>query len=250
MMKNMLGLVNNDPQPRQQKQPQQPQPQQPQPQKQKQQPQQQQNLKPQPQLLQQKQEKKEEQINNKDVPITPEIVEKMNIFYKLLYAVCVMLDEEKIPYYLDCGTLLGCIREGRLLLNDTDVDITIHLSRWEKLKEIDFSKYSVVLKRKYEGFPEKYGGNLISVYLENENPEYYCDIYANPAFPKLGAALMDDILYPVPKEPELYLKQLYGDWKVPSSGHADTEYHRNNGLILSEYKKNWDLRYNIYKCNF
>ena len=236
MMKNMLGLVNNDPQPQQQPQ------QQPQLLQQKQ--------KPQPQLLQQKQEKKEEKINNKDVPITPEIVEKMNIFYKLLYAVCVMLDEEKIPYYLDCGTLLGCIREGRLLLNDTDVDITIHLSRWEKLKEIDFSKYGVVLKRKYEGFPEKYGGNLISVYLENENPEYYCDIYANPAFPKLGAALMDDILYPVPKEPELYLKQLYGDWKVPSSGHADTEYHRNNGLILSEYKKNWDLRYNIYKCNF
>ena len=235
-MKNMLGLVNNEQPPQLRQQPRQPQKQ---PQKQ----QQQEEEKPQ-------QEKKEEQINNKDVPVTPEIVEKMNIFYKLLYAVCVMLDEEKIPYYLDCGTLLGCIREGRLLLHDTDVDVTIHLSRWEKLKEIDFSKYGVTLKRKYEAFPEKYGGNLISVYLENENPEYYCDIYANPAFPKLGAALMDDILYPVPKEPELYLKQLYGDWKVPSSGHADTEYHRNNGLILSEYKKNWDLRYNIYKCNF
>lgn len=228
MMKNMLSLVNNYPQPQQPQQP----------------------KKPKQQLQQPKQKQEEQQINNKDVPITPEIVEKMNIFYKLLYAVCVMLDEEKIPYYLDCGTLLGCIREGRLLLHDTDIDVTIHLSKWEKLKEIDFSKYGVVSKRKYEGFPEKYGGNLISVYLENENPDYYCDIYANPAFPKLGAALMHDILYPVPKEPELYLKQLYGDWKVPSSGHADTEYHRNNGLILSEYKKNWDLRYNIYKCNF
>jgi hypothetical protein len=247
MMKNMLGLVNNYPQ-QQQPQPQQ----QPRQQQQQQQQQQQKPQQPAQQPAKQpaKQPAQQQQINNKNTPITPEIVEKMNVFYKLLYAVCVMLDEEKIPYYLDCGTLLGCIREGRLLLHDKDIDITIHLSNWEKLKEIDLSKYGVVSKRKYQWFPDHYGGNLISVYLENENPDYHCDIYANPAFPKLGAALMHDILYPVPKEPELYLKQLYGNWEVPSNDHADTEYHRNNGLIMSEYRKNWDLRYNIYKCKF
>lgn len=234
-MKNMLGLVNNFSQ---------------QEQRELQEFKEQYERKPNHQISVQQYKQPEKIKNNKDVPITPEIVEKMNIFYKLLYAVCVMLDEEKIPYYLDCGTLLGCIREGRLLLHDTKVDITIHLSRWEKLVEIDFSKYGIVLKTKNNEFPDKYTGNALSVYLENENLEYYCDIYANPAFPKLGAALMDDILYPVPKEPELYLKQLYSDWKVPSSGHTDAKYHRNNGLILSEYRKNWDLRYNIYKCNF
>lgn len=224
MLKNMFGLVNND-------------------------------MKPIPVQRQQREQQQQEplsQVKNKKIdPTSPEIVKKMNIFYKMLHAVCIMLDEKQIPYYLDCGTLLGCIREGRLLLHDTDVDITIHLSRWEKLVEIDFSKYGLILKRKYEGFPNKSGGNLISVYLEDETPDYYCDIYANPAFPILGAALMHNNLYPVPKDPELYLKQLYGgDWATPSSGHADTEYHRNNGLIMSEYKKNWDLRYNIYKCKF
>jgi hypothetical protein len=187
-------------------------------------------------------------IDNKEPEISPEIVSKMNIFYKLLEAVCIMLDDNKISFYLDCGTLLGCIREGRLLLHDTDVDVTIHLSKWEKLIDIDYSKYGLVLKRKYKGFPDYSGGNLISVYLENESPNYYCDIYANPAFPMLIAAQMGDNLYPVPKDPGLYLKQLYGNWTVPSSANADTDYHRNNGLIFSEYRKNWDLKYNIYKC--
>ena len=189
-------------------------------------------------------------IDNKEPEISPEIVSKMNIFYKLLEAVCIMLDDNKISFYLDCGTLLGCIREGRLLLHDTDVDVTIHLSKWEKLIDIDYSKYGLVLKRKYKGFPDYSGGNLISVYLENESPNYYCDIYANPAFPMLIAAQMGDNLYPVPKDPGLYLKQLYGNWMVPSSANADTDYHRNNGLIFSEYRKNWDLKYNIYKCKF
>ena len=162
-----------------------------------------------------------------------------------------MLDEEKIPFYLDRGTLIGCIREGRILLDDTNVDITIHLSRWEKLTEIDLSEYGIILKIKNNDFPDKDTGNMLSVYLENENPEYYCNIYANPAFPILDiSAMNDNNVYPVPKNPDVYLKQLYGDWTVPSNKRADTIYHRNNGLILSEYRKNWDLRYNIYKCKF
>ena len=179
-----------------------------------------------------------------------ETVNKMNIFYKLLETICTMLDDNQIPFYLDCGTLLGCIREKRLLLNDTDIDITIHLSRWEKLTNVDYSKYGLVLKINYNGFPHYYSGNYMCLYLEDESPDYYCDIYANPAFPILTVGEMGNNLYPVPKEPELYLKQLYGNWMVPSDGHADAVYHRNNGLIFSDYKKNWDLRYNIYKCNF
>ena len=104
-----------------------------------------------------------------------------------------------------------------------------------------------VLKTKNNEFPDKYTGNALSVYLENENSEYYCNIYANPAFPILDISAMNDSLYPVPKQPDLYLKQLYGNWTIPSNIHADTKYHHNNGLILSEYRKNWDLGYNIYR---
>ena len=195
-------------------------------------------------------EKPEKKEEIKKLEMNDELIKKMNIFYKMLDATCNALNENKIGFYLDCGTLLGCIREGRILLHDTDIDVTIHLSKWDKLLTIDYSKYGLVVKRKYKGYPNYSGGNLISVYLENETSDYYCDIYANPAFPLLTRAKMNNKEYPVPKDPGLYLKQLYGNWMVPSGGHADTDYHRNNGLIFSEYKKNWDLNYDIYKCNF
>jgi hypothetical protein len=176
---------------------------------------------------------------------------KVEIFYKLLDATSLALKESEIPFYLDCGTLLGCVREGKILSHDTDVDVTIHLSMWDKLlTAVDFPKYGLTVKRKYKGFPDYSGGNLISVYLTEDSAENYCDIYANPAFPLLENATMNGKEYPVPKDPGLYLTQLYGNWHIPSSGHADTTYHRNNGLILSDYKKNWDLKYNIYKCKF
>jgi len=185
-----------------------------------------------------------------DSKISTETVNKMNIFYKLLESICIMLDDNQIPFYLDRGTLLGCIREKRLLLNDTNIDVTIHLSRWDKLANIDYSKYGVVLKIKYNEYPDYHSGNYMCIYLEDESPDYYCNIYANPAFPMLDISEMGNNLYPVPKEPDLYLKQLYGDWTIPSDARTVSEYHRNNGLIFSEYKKNWDLRYNIYKCKF
>jgi len=183
--------------------------------------------------------------------ITPEQSKKLEVFYKILDVICTMMEENNIPFYLDCGTLLGCIREGRLLKNDTDIDLTIHLSFWEKLsKMVDFSKYGLEVKKITQGFPNYDYGNMITLNLKNTNSDYYCDIYANPAFPLLDISKMNNKEYPVPKDPGLYLTQLYGNWKVPSSIHAYTTYHRNNGLIFSEYKKNWDLKYNIYKCYF
>uniref|UniRef100_A0A6C0EVT5 LicD/FKTN/FKRP nucleotidyltransferase domain-containing protein n=1 Tax=viral metagenome TaxID=1070528 RepID=A0A6C0EVT5_9ZZZZ len=177
--------------------------------------------------------------------------QRVQNFYKLLDATSLALKESDIPFYLDCGTLLGCIREGRILSHDTDVDVTIHLSAWDKLlTAVDFPKYGLTVKRKYKGFPDYSGGNLISVYLTEDSADNYCDIYANPAFPLLETATMNGKEYPIPKDPGLYLTQLYGNWRVPSSAHADTEYHRNNGLILSDYNKNWDLTYKIYQCKF
>lgn len=175
---------------------------------------------------------------------------KIMYFYKILDKVSEMLNDNNIPFYIDCGTLLGCIREGKILLHDSDVDITIHLSLWKQLMEIDLSKYDLEVKRVLEGFPNYDYGNMITIKMKNVPEDYYCDIYANPAFPILEKAKMNNKEYPVPKDPGLYLKQLYGNWMVPSNRHASTVFHRNNGLVLSNYKKNWDLKYNGYRCFF
>lgn len=172
---------------------------------------------------------------------------KVGIMNYLLHKVVDIMDENNIPYYLDCGTLLGCIRENGLMENDTDVDITIHLSNWDKLKSIDFNKYGLLRTRTYNGFPEKADGNMISVKTKYHN--IYCDIYTNPAFPKLDYKILNGKRYNIPLNSELYLTQLYGNWKVPSEKHASTVYHRGNGLVNSEYFKFWDKELEIFKCN-
>ena len=44
----------------------------------------------------------------------------------LLHKVVDITNDNNIPYYLDCRTLLGCIRDNELMEKGTDIDITIH----------------------------------------------------------------------------------------------------------------------------
>lgn len=53
--------------------------------------------------------------------------------------ICNLLSELKIEYCIDSGTLLGLVREGKLLAHDLDIDISVRedqLNRLKKLKEI------------------------------------------------------------------------------------------------------------------
>tara|TARA_B100002051_G_C16699717_1_gene620279 strand:+ start:104 stop:1294 length:1191 start_codon:yes stop_codon:yes gene_type:complete len=172
---------------------------------------------------------------------------KLGLMNYLLNKVVDVLNENNIPYYLDCGTLLGCIRENNLMEKDSDVDVTIHLSYWDKLKSIDFSKYKLIRTRTLSGFTKRENGNMISVKTEYSN--FYCDIYTNPAFPQLDSKVLNGKNYNIPLNSELYLTQLYGNWKIPSGKHASTKYHRGNGLVNSEYFKYWDKNFEIFKCN-
>ena len=172
---------------------------------------------------------------------------KLGLMNYLLNKVVDIMDENNIPYYLDCGTLLGCIRENGLMEKDSDIDVTIHLSNWDKLKSIDFNEYGLKRTRTLNGFPEKEDGNMISVKTEYSN--FYCDIYTNPAFPQLDKKILNGKSYNIPLNSELYLTQLYGNWKEPSGKHASTKYHRGNGLVNSDYSKYWNKDFEIFKCN-
>jgi len=172
---------------------------------------------------------------------------KLELMNYLLKKVVHILNAKGIKYYLDCGTLIGCVRDKDLIISDTDVDITTHLSQWGKLKKINFEKYDLIKIKAHEHYPKKKWGNMISI--KTKWAELYCDVYANPAFPKLEEVKMNEEIYTIPIESELYLDQLYGNWKVPSGSHADTTFHRNRGLVESEYSKYWDTNYKIFECN-
>lgn len=171
--------------------------------------------------------------------------DKLGLMNYLLQKVVNVLNDNNIPYYLDCGTLLGCIREKKIMEKDTDVDVTVHLSMWDKLNSINFNNYELIRTRTLKGFPNKVDGNMISVKTKYSN--IYCDIYTNPAFPLLENMNLNGNSYFIPKNSELYLKQLYGNWMIPSENHASTEFHRGKGLVESEYSKYWDKKYKIFK---
>ena len=172
---------------------------------------------------------------------------KVGLMNYLLQKVVKILNDNNIPYHLDCGTLLGCIRENGLMKKDSDIDVTTHLSLWDKLNAIDFGKYDLIRTRTYKGYPEKSSGNMISVKTKFSN--IYCDIYTNPAFPQLDNIVLNGNNYSIPINSDLYLTQLYGNWRVPSKRHASTIYHRGNGLVKSEYSKHWNKNYKIFECN-
>ena len=172
--------------------------------------------------------------------------DKVGLMNYILQKVVSVLDEHNIPYYLDCGTLLGCIRDNELMKKDTDIDVTIHLSYWDKLNAIDFNKYELKRTRTLNGYPNNTDGNMISVKTKYSN--FYCDIYTNPAFPLLDSKNLNGKSYNIPLNSELYLAQLYSNWKVPSNNHASMKYHRGNGLVNSEYSQYWDKEYEIFKC--
>jgi phosphorylcholine metabolism protein LicD len=50
--------------------------------------------------------------------------------------ICSLLYELNIQYCIDSGTLLGLIREGKLLAHDLDIDISINVSQQKKLIEL------------------------------------------------------------------------------------------------------------------
>lgn len=171
--------------------------------------------------------------------------DKLTHMYYLLETVTGILKENNIAHYIDCGTLLGCIRENGLLKHDSDVDISIHLSEWNELKKIDFSTVGFIKIREDEGESQ---GRIMSVKVPNEI--LYCDIYANPAFPQLETRSMmntkgETKKYNVPVQSDLYLTLLYGNWREPSGKHAEWPVFFYTALVTSEYKKYWDTKYEI-----
>lgn len=170
---------------------------------------------------------------------------KYGIMNRLLEKVRQALTEHQLPFYLDCGTLLGCMREKQFILQDTDVDVTLHLSVWDQAKNIKWDKYNLVVNRCWQRFPDSYAGNIISV--REPDQKLYCDIYFNPAFPKIQKVLFNGLMYPIPEHADVYLQCLYGpNWRIPSSKHADTKYHRNSGLVNSPYRPFWDPQFAIF----
>ncbi|MCK5076069.1 MAG: LicD family protein [Calditrichia bacterium] len=166
---------------------------------------------------------------------------------KMLKDVTIILEESKIDYVLEAGTLLGIVRENRLLPWDNDLDVTITRKFEKKLLKIRWKIWLAgyrtrIRKYKRDVGPFKKGTvriikvqirkflffkrySLLDIFVkENIAGEYNWTVSEKkPVLKSVPLKFYDEITkfkfdnkeYLVPKDYKGYLEYCYGDWKTP-----------------------------------
>ena len=166
---------------------------------------------------------------------------------KMLHKVTRLLRSKGIVYCLEGGTLLGIVREARLLPWDTDMDISIMGNNAEDLRKlllrIWLMGYQVKFRRYlYDKYPFKKGEvRLLKIYnrkygvfrgpimldvfvKKKVGDEYYWAVgNRNLMIKKVPARFYDELdafdfdggSFLIPKDYPGYLAFRYGDWKTP-----------------------------------
>lgn len=166
---------------------------------------------------------------------------------RLLERATTFLEKYNIPYWLEGGTLLGIIRENRLLPWDNDLDIPIRSEDFDRLRRIlpkFFYRGMIAKVREYkiDDPPFQKGEvRLIKVYAtkylffksplvldifvkKKLDDQYYWVVgvkrrakKAVPArfYDELTTVQFNHKTYSIPKLTDEYLTYRYGDWRTP-----------------------------------
>ena len=114
--------------------------------------------------------------------------------YALLQAFVECMDQERIPYWLEYGTLLGAYRDGSFIPNELDIDVGINLS---DARRVYFSlvnngfklirEFHVVGENGLEQTYEYHGITIDIMYFYRDGDSLWCNgIYG---FPKANGVL-------------------------------------------------------------
>jgi len=171
-----------------------------------------------------------------------------------------LLESNGFEPFLTAGTLLGAIRDGRILAHDDDVDIALRLegaSSWASLRSVlenagysivrEFSLDGEIREQAYQadgftfdifGFHHPGNQSLLRAYYfckldgvdyadEDDRSVKYIDL---PDFEKLQTANLSGELLPVPDNATEVLQLLYGpNWRIP-----DPNWKTGTGWFLME----------------
>jgi len=169
------------------------------------------------------------------------------IAHKMLIRVTGILGKAEIPYILEAGTLLGVVRENRLLPWDDDIDLTITVQNLERLlsvlNKIRLYGYKVSVKRykkdlkhfkkgevriikvKHLSFPTLKTKMSVDIFVKKLiGNEYYWTVGAKkPVLKSVPRRFYENLTtinflnkkFLVPEDYTGYLTEHYGDWKTP-----------------------------------
>ncbi len=158
-----------------------------------------------------------------------------------------LFDQKNIPYCLEGGTLLGIIREQRLLPWDNDMDLTITADHFEQVQSclngvtrkyrvrtrVFFSDYGPLkageprlIKIRDRKFFFFRGRVQLDIFVKHSDGQDYYWVVGNPEnhaiksvpekyYTDLTTYEFDGKQYRVPKDYRQYLTLRYGDWEQP-----------------------------------
>jgi phosphorylcholine metabolism protein LicD len=170
----------------------------------------------------------------------------LKVAEQMLKDVTDIFDKHGVRYWLDFGTLLGIVREGRILPWDDDMDISIFEEDRQKvhdvvmpeIKKLNYRTYSryhhiedheVLKKGDFRAFRTRnyrwrfFRGYVkidIFVMYKKEDYHYWYELYNVHRLPSNLIEEFDTIefngkMYTKPKLHDEYLTYHYGDWRTP-----------------------------------
>lgn len=166
---------------------------------------------------------------------------------KMLVKICKVLEKQNIPYVLEGGTLLGIVRENRLLPWDNDLDITVTADYLEEVlqakkfmwlagyrtrvrfhtKDIGpFKKGQIrMIKVSTRKFFFVKGIKLLDIFIKTKQDGKYFWVVGikNPVlksveahfYEKFSTVKFSGTELSIPYNCDEYLTSRYGDWKTP-----------------------------------
>lgn len=185
---------------------------------------------------------------------------------KMLKVVCRLLDNNDIPYTLEGGTLLGIVRENRLLPWDNDIDITITDDYLDKLISIRWklwlAGYRTRIRRSNKDMPHFPAGSvrlfkiqtrilfffkkneLLDIFVKKKvEDRYFWTVgIKDPVlksvpykfYRELKKFPFDGYEYSIPEKYDDYLTLRYGDWKTPV---REYDYRKDDKAIVNTEEK-------------
>ncbi len=170
----------------------------------------------------------------------------LEVAEKMLEDVTRILEKHNVRYWLDFGTLLGIVRERRLLPWDYDMDISIFEDDRQKVHDVVmpeikksnyriYSRYhhienhDVIKKGEFRAFRVKnyrwkffrgYVNMDIFVMYKKDDYHYWYELHNIHRIPSKLIEEFDTIefngkMYTIPKLYDEYLTYHYGNWRIP-----------------------------------
>lgn len=158
-----------------------------------------------------------------------------------------MFNKNDITYYLDYGTLLGIVRDGKLIEWDDDLDFKISNSDVIRVQEIMeqysesfYTKHGLTIEKNiYEKSDRKINNMCFTIIKDAQSVDidffvmYYKEdtvhqgdyIFPRHFFESKEMIQWNGISVSVPNDVAGYLTHVYGDWKVPKQFFTFGDYN-------------------------